>query len=119
MTEVPTALDPRSPWPFPRIEGQKRYPCEETTLELDLGEIRVRLWITNHGGARAVLGALLDFIKAAPPPAIGKGNPFEVCRGLAESYATSGMPGLAAVQVTKEVPEGRVGHMIYTEPFET
>lgn len=92
----------------------KRYPCEETTLDLYHGHFHVRLWVTNDGAAtnaentRAEAVVALNIaIRAGPATQV------EVC----ERIAASGLFGLAAVQVINV--HNRIGHMIYTEPFNT
>lgn len=89
---------------------ERRYPCEETTLDMWAGPLRVRLWVSNHWAGRPgtevleqAQGALMTMPRAGP---------VEACEWLARFGA---IEGLAAVQVIDA--EG-LGHMIYTEPFD-
>jgi len=96
----------------------KRFPCEETTIDFRHGAYRVRLWVTNEGGAssadeplRQILGVLRDF-----PPVSGP----KACLAICEAIACSAVFNLAAVQVIHEDGQDgvKVGHMIYTVPFD-
>jgi len=104
----------------------KRFPCEETTIDLHSGPFHVRLWMTNHHAAfdqmtmadwsMSFLRRELSHSREWTSEDIGP----TPCIKLAEAFARSGNEQLAAVQVTRPLPggEGRIGHMIYTVPFD-
>lgn len=96
----------------------KRYPCEETTLDLHRGHFHVRLWITNDGAVadgESIRADAVDIVNVAI-----RTEPVTVV-SVCERIAESGLLGLAAVQVMRTVDNyvDRIGHMIYTEPFDT
>lgn len=94
----------------------KRYPCEETTLDIPHGRLVIRLWVTNHFAERQ-LDEMMGEIDRAILALTGDDVVL-----AAESIARAGIVGLAAVQVTRPLVAHsgeRLGHMIYTEPFDT
>ena len=96
----------------------KRYPCEETTLDIRHSRYRVRLWITNNFGTRntQAMKQLASDILSGILSSTGPNQQVSI----AEIFAF-GFPGLAAVQVIDmdDSSDVRTGHMIYTEPFDT
>jgi hypothetical protein len=96
----------------------KRYPCEETTVELPFkrfghDDYFIRLWIANDNQREAVSKIVDEVHRLLEKDWIEAGS----CEALAVFLSTY-MSCVNAVQVTQEVRGVKVGVMLYTVPFE-
>ena len=89
-----------------------RYPCEESTVDIEHGNMRIRLWINNPNCATP----MIDILRRVHDAVIETHDVSDfvaVCERLARV-----VDEVNAVQVMYKIePLVTVGHMIYTVPF--
>jgi len=90
----------------------KRWPCEESTLDMNVEFWTVRFWITNPSAAKLIDPLVYaDLISEA----VSVWHSIsEIADGIANLAVDRGLP-LAAVQV--KVKGADIGHMIYLIEF--
>jgi len=98
-----------------------RYPCEETTVDVRYGNVRIRLWLDNPNGAHddGSMAMHAARIVARHIAQMEKDSALFKCKEFCELLAQDeelAVP-LAAVQVIEPRGGFDFGHMIYTKPF--
>lgn len=94
----------------------RRYPCEESTVDIVYSGVRVRLWIDNPGGEHPELAAVsANVVYDELKKWTGAFNVLTFAEKLAAYHDR--LPQLAAIQVIKLGGAWDLGHMIYTKPF--
>lgn len=88
----------------------RRWPCEETTFDFEIGDFIVRLWLNNPDGLQ--LERQFETFRSLVQAECSSGRSVgEIANGIALRLDTY---HVNAIQVKR--PYG-YGHMIYTVPF--
>lgn len=89
-----------------------RYPCEESTVDIEYGDMRIRLWIDNPNNGRLIADILAQVRRVVHDTATT--NNYVL---LCEEFARRVEHVNAAQVIMRTDPLIHVGHMIYTVPF--